>query len=100
MSDKEKDLKELPSYRTFNEGHSRDSEPLSSEEKSVMNPEFLETLLVETKKEAPEPPQMLMFDRYFMSLGRPMHHKAGMLAFCNTKGKKTREAWEALFEKY
>jgi hypothetical protein len=52
------------------------------------------------KVDAPKPPQMIMFDRYFMSLGRPMHHKAGMLAFCNTKGKKTREAWQALFAQY
>lgn len=52
------------------------------------------------KKERPAPPQMITFDRYFMSLGRPMHHKAGMAAFANVKGKKTVEAWDALFEKY
>ena len=52
------------------------------------------------KAAPPKPPQMIMFDRYFMSLGRPMHHKAGMLAYKNTKGKKTREAWKALFKDY
>lgn len=55
---------------------------------------------VPVKKERPAPPQMITFDRYFVSLGRPMHHKAGMAAFTNTKGKKTIEAWDALFEKY
>ncbi len=51
-------------------------------------------------KEAVKPPQMITFDRYFTSLGRPMHHKPGMEAFCKTKGKKARPAWEALFAKY
>ena len=84
MSDEEKDLEELEELGT--------------------SKVYLDTFKPEAKKEEPvvtiKPPQVVMFDRYFMSLGRPMHHKAGMLAYVNTKGKKTREAWKALFAKY
>jgi hypothetical protein len=46
------------------------------------------------------PPPMITFDRYFMALGKPMHHKAGMAAYGSIKGKKTKEAWDSLFKKY
>ena len=48
---------------------------------------------------APASPKFT-FDRYFNLLGRPARHKAGMLAYKNTKGKKTQEAWDALFKSY
>ncbi len=52
------------------------------------------------KKVRPVPPQMITFDRYFLSLGRPMHHRAGLEAYKNTKGKKTLEAWKKMFADY
>lgn len=47
---------------------------------------------------APEP--VVSFDRWFASLGRPQHHKAGMKAYASTKGKKTVTAWIAVFAGY
>lgn len=100
MSD-EKELKELPSHQsdvTLDEVREVLGMPTLGNEKGE---EVVGKVWTEAVAAAPpKPPQMIMFDRYFMSLGRPMHHKAGMLAFVNTKGKKTREAWEALFSKY
>ena len=52
------------------------------------------------KKDPPAPPKMITFDRYFLSLGLPVHHRAGMAAYGNTKGKKTLEAWKSLFASY
>jgi hypothetical protein len=43
---------------------------------------------------------MMTFDRWFASTGRPPRHKAGMKAFTDTKGKKTVEAWNKIFKKY
>ena len=106
MSDEEeKDLEEteeekhdrlveaLSTTMTLNEAREELDLPPMKHGDVTMNP-------AHHKAAPPKPPQMIMFDRYFMSLGRPMHHKAGMLAFCNTKGKKTREAWKTLFAKY
>ncbi len=42
----------------------------------------------------------MTFDRYFISLGKPMHHKQGMVAYTNTRGKKTKEAWTKIFKDY
>ena len=55
---------------------------------------------VKKKKSVQPAPQMITFDRYFISLGRPLHHRAGMEAYANTKGKRTRESWGALFKNY
>jgi len=46
------------------------------------------------------PPILLSFDRWFALQNRPKHHKSGMQAFANTKGKKTREAWDRIFKGY
>lgn len=44
---------------------------------------------------------LLTFDRFFLSLGRPMHHKKGIAAYVkNIKGKKTVAAWNALLKGY
>lgn len=44
----------------------------------------------------------MTFDRYFISLGRPTHHKSGMEAYLGNKakGKKTKEAWDRLLKDY
>jgi len=55
---------------------------------------------VQSPKVRPVPPKLITFDRYFNSLGRPGHHKAGMMAYVNTKGKKSREVWDSLFKDY
>ena len=52
------------------------------------------------KKEKPKPLVTLTFDRWFNTLKRPQHHKAGMRAFADTKGKRTKEAWDRLFQGY
>lgn len=55
------------------------------------------------KKEAAPPELMLSFDRYFSTLGRPDHHKAGMKAFLKkgqAQGKKAKSYWEQLFKTY
>lgn len=104
MSDeKEKDLifaEKIPAYKrlstdtTLNEVREElDLPPIKHGDVSL-NPD------AHKKKVAIKPTPMITFERYFMSLGRPMHHKAGLVAYCNTKGKKTREAWKTLFEKY
>ncbi len=51
--------------------------------------------------EVVEAPIVMSFDRYFLTLGRPQHHKRGMAAFVKSvKGKKTQQAWELLFKGY
>lgn len=47
------------------------------------------------------PASMITFDRYFLLLGRPAHHKRGMIAYVkSTKGRKTRAEWDRLFQGY
>lgn len=65
------------------------------------------TVQVMQEKEAPKktkrPMATFTFDRWFASLGRPIHHKAGMLAYLSKKasqGKKTVAEWERLFASY
>ena len=102
MSDeKDKDLVEaLASGATINEVREEmDLPPLGEVGDQPLNPTYVEAVKAK-KKERPAPPQMITFDRYFLSLGKPGHHRAGMEAYTNTKGKKTREAWEALFKHY
>ena len=96
MSDEEKDLEEISADVTLDEVREELGMPRLDNEKGEEIAGTVWTKPVAVSK----PPQMIMFDRYFMSLGRPMHHKSGMVAYCNTKGKKTRKAWETLFEKY
>lgn len=56
---------------------------------------------VPAKKAPPAPVEpLLTFDRWFISLGRPSHHKAGMQAYRPTKGRKTKAAWDRLFKDY
>lgn len=52
------------------------------------------------KKERPKPKVTMTFDRWFNTLKRPQHHKAGMKAFADTKGKRTKETWDRLFQGY
>ena len=48
-----------------------------------------------------EPAPMITFDRYFAVLGRPAHHKKGMIAFVKSiKGRKTKAEWDRLFQGY
>lgn len=47
-----------------------------------------------------EAPVLVTFDRWFALQGRPAHHKAGMSAYTNTKGKMTVDAWNKLFKNY
>lgn len=60
-----------------------------------------ETEKVQKAAEPKEP--MLDFNRYFISTGKPPHHKAGMEAYLSErqlKGKKTKKAWDRLFQDY
>ena len=59
--------------------------------------EVKETKIMPPKKLS-EP--MLTFDRWFPTTGRPLHHKRGMAAYVNTKGRRTKAVWDALFKKY
>lgn len=45
---------------------------------------------------------LLTFDRYFLTLDRPLHHKAGMEAFAKNKIKQKRTAsmWNKIFANY
>lgn len=54
------------------------------------------------KPKAPLVVPMMTFDRYFISLGKPLHHKHGMAAYIGklSKSKKTREAWDKMFKGY
>ena len=53
------------------------------------------------KKEVAAPPaKLITFDRYFTFLGLPEHHKEGLKAYANTKGKRTKEAWDLLLKNY
>ena len=56
--------------------------------------------VVEPVKKAPVKVKLVTFERFFISSGRPLHHKAGMEAFTNTKIKRTMEAWELVFAEY
>lgn len=47
-----------------------------------------------------DPQLMMTFQRWFSLQGRPPHHKKGMWAFANTKGKRSIAAWNRLFERY
>lgn len=54
-------------------------------------------------KQPATPQTLLSFDRYFATLGKPVHHKAGMKAFLKKgegQGKKTQAYWELIFKNY
>lgn len=54
-------------------------------------------------KRRPKPQPVFSFDRYFATLGKPAHWKAGMRAFLRTKdlrSKKTVAEWDRLFTNY
>lgn len=74
------------------------SELLDANEKKVTisKPKPVKTV----KKVRPKPEPTMTFDRWFISLGRPLHHKAGMVAFAKTKGKRSSNAWYKLFKAY
>lgn len=46
------------------------------------------------------PGQVVSFDRWFSTTGKPDHWKAGMHRFALTSGKKSLAAWAKLFENY
>lgn len=48
----------------------------------------------------PAPAPLMTFDRWFATTKRKPHHKAGMYAFANTNGRKTRAQWDAVFKTY
>jgi hypothetical protein len=50
--------------------------------------------------EAQAAPLLLSFDRWFSTLDKPDHHKAGMKAYASTSGKKSLEQWAAIFKNY
>ena len=60
----------------------------------------IEEVVTAPTKLSVKPLVLLTFDRWFALQGRPAHHKLGMRAFASTKGKKTREAWDSIFENY
>ena len=69
---------------------------MSKKEKET---EVVVEVLAPVVVEEPEP--RISFDRFFQTLGKPAHHKKGMIAFVkNVKGKLTLAAWSALFEGY
>lgn len=45
---------------------------------------------------------LLTFDRYFLTLSRPLHHKAGMVVFAKnrTKQKRSVAQWDKIFKDY
>lgn len=58
---------------------------------------------VEVVKRRHKPTPLFTFDRYFASLGKPAHHKAGMRAFLKSKdlkAKKPLDTWKNLFKSY
>ena len=48
----------------------------------------------------PKSEPVMTFQRWFATLGKPAHHKAGMMAFTSTSGKRTPAAWNAAFKNY
>lgn len=47
--------------------------------------------------------EMVSFDRWFATTGRPVHHKLGMkvhISKAQIQGKRTVSAWNELFKKY
>jgi hypothetical protein len=55
---------------------------------------------VEAPQAAPAPEVRITFDRWFAMSGRLARHKAGMLAYTSTTGKRTVAAWDAAFQAY
>lgn len=54
-------------------------------------------------KRRPKPEPVFSFDRYFATLGKPAHWKAGMRAYITKKdlrSKKTVAEWDRLFQNY
>ena len=43
---------------------------------------------------------MMTFDRWFSLQNRLFHHKRGMKAYTNTRGKRSIEEWNRLFKGY
>ncbi len=88
---------------------SKNEDKEEKEEKAVIEKRKKEIVIVSqppTKKqeiEKPKPIPVMTFDRYFATLGKPDHHKAGMRAYLsvrNLKGKKSVEAWNRLLDGY
>lgn len=44
--------------------------------------------------------KLMTFDTWFLSTGRPVHHKKGMQAYTDTKGKKSVDYWNQVFSTY
>ena len=87
--------------------------PESTEAETTVKTEWASASVKVTAPVAPKPapaktgpttPELrLSFDRYFVSLGKPSHHKEGMRKFLPPraiKGKRTVADWDALFVTY
>lgn len=68
-----------------------------------MPKEKLDLQLVDgfVEQSTPAPlPQLITFDTWFSSTGRPAHHRYGMSAYADTGGRKTKEYWDSIFKNY
>lgn len=45
-------------------------------------------------------PARVSFEMWFNAQNKPAHHKRGMMAYSDTKGKKTAEKWSKIFKNY
>ncbi len=88
--------------------------PKKGEESGTKEEEVLDTPKASSPAPSTRPPRpmpkrlpklepVFSFDRYFATLGKPIHHKAGMKAFvkkADLRSKKTVQAWNRIFAAY
>jgi hypothetical protein len=77
----------------------------SEEETPALEPVLAATRppLAPPPREKTLPQPVFSFDRYFATLGKPAHHKAGMRSYlraADLRSKKTVAEWDRLFANY
>lgn len=91
--------------KTFDDDDLKDGASAMSEDTKDFSIDKVETkvenpVAAKTKVEVKSAIQLISFDRWFLTTGRPAHHKAGMRAYSNTKGRRNKAAWDQLFKNY
>lgn len=91
--------------KTKTRSKKRDEQPVSIASDLVFGEKEAEPVEKTVPKQpvpAPPPPSAprISFERWFRSKGFKDHWKPGMQAFTNTSGRRSKEEWDQLFEKY
>lgn len=80
--------------------HEKPTPPLTPPPPPTPPPQAEVPIVRKKAGDGKDPQLMMTFQRWFALQGKPPHHKAGMRAFGNTKGKRSIAAWNRMFAAY